>query len=649
MISVQNLTMHYTGDDLFSQITFLIRPKDCIGLVGKNGAGKTTLLRLLCGLEKPRGGEVVVPDEITIGYLPQEKDHKSRLSVLDEALMAFEEVNKLQRLIEETGKEIAEREDYHSEAYAKLIERLAILNERYNLMGGFAQEGEAEKVLLGLGFERSDLQRPMYEFSNGWQMRVELAKLLLGKPALMLLDEPTNHLDIESIQWLEGFLKSYYGAIVMVSHDRAFLDNITNRTIEISQGKIWDYKGSYSVYVDLREQRIETQQAAYNNQQKQVREIERFVERFRYKATKAKQVQSRIKQLEKINQVTIEDFDRSSIHFGFPPAPHAGKVIMELSHVSKSYGSLKVLSDINLTLLRGEKIAFVGRNGEGKSTLSKIMAGVLEFEGQLKPGHQLVIGYYAQNQGDMLDPELTVFETLDQVALGEARPRVRAILGSFLFSGDSIDKKVKVLSGGEKSRLSLARLLLKPANLLILDEPTNHLDMLSKDILKNALLDYDGTLILVSHDRDFLQGLTAKVIEFKKPRIREYLGDVYDFLESRAIEKFEELEFNRSSERTEQASNEPSVKKMNYETKKQFERDIRRLERQIETMEKTISLLEVELRNMDSLLQSPDLHPHISIDEKWYSQYKDLKNRIDKHVAEWEQLHDEKETLSGSG
>jgi len=641
--------MYYTGDDLFSQITFLIRPKDCIGLVGKNGAGKTTLLRLLCGLEKPRGGEVVISDDITIGYLPQEMDHKSRLTVLNEALRAFEEVNKLEQLIEETGKEVAMREDYHSEAYARLIERLANLNERYNLMGGFAQEGEAEKVLLGLGFERSDLQRPMYEFSNGWQMRVELAKLLLGKPSLMLLDEPTNHLDIESIQWLEGFLKSYYGAIVMVSHDRAFLDNITNRTIEISQGKIWDYKGSYSVYVDLREQRIETQQAAFNNQQKQVREIERFVERFRYKATKAKQVQSRIKQLEKINQVTIEDFDHSSIHFGFPPAPHAGKVIMELSHVSKSYGLLKVLSDIDLTLLRGEKIAFVGRNGEGKSTLSKIMAGVLDFEGQLKHGHQVVIGYYAQNQGDMLDPELTVFETLDQVALGEVRPRIRAILGSFLFGGDSIDKKVKVLSGGEKSRLSLARLLLKPANLLILDEPTNHLDMLSKDILKNALLDYDGTLILVSHDRDFLQGLTSKVIEFRKPKIREYLGDVYDFLESRAIEKFEELELNRSYEREQQAKAEPSAKKTNYENKKKFERDIRKIERQIEALENTINQLEKELRTMDSVLQSPDLYPHISINENWYSQYKDLKNKIDTQVAEWEQLHDEKETLSGSG
>lgn len=645
MIAVQNLSMHYTGEDLFSQISFLIRPKDCIGLVGKNGAGKTTLLRLLCGLEKPRGGEVVVPEDLTIGYLPQEKDHRSRLSVMEEALTAFEETRKLERLIEETNKELSERNDFHSESYAKIIDRLTILNERFDLLGGFASEGEAEKVLLGLGFERSDLSRPMYEFSNGWQMRVELAKLLLGKPALLLLDEPTNHLDIESIQWLEGFLKSYYGAIVMVSHDRAFLDNITNRTIEISQGKIWDYKGSYSVYVELREQRIETQQAAYNNQQKQIRDIERFVERFRYKATKAKQVQSRIKQLEKINQVSIDDFDHSAIHFGFPPAPHAGKVIIELSQLYKNYGALKVLSDINLTVLRGEKIAFVGRNGEGKSTLSKIMAGVLEFEGVMKYGHQVIIGYYAQNQGDMLDPELTVFETLEQIATGEVRPRIRAILGSFLFSGESIDKKVKVLSGGEKSRLSLAKLLLKPANLLILDEPTNHLDMLSKDILKNALLDYDGTLILVSHDRDFLQGLTNKVIEFKKPTIREYLGDVYDFLDSRAIEKFEQLELNKVQLRNEQIRSEPSANKINYEARKQSEKELRRIERQIETIEAAINKLEADLRAMDHILQSPDLHPDIIIDDQWYGTYKDLKAKIDEQVASWEALHEQKDAL----
>lgn len=647
MIAIQNLSMHYTGEDLFTNVSFLIRPKDCIGLVGKNGAGKTTLLRLLFGLEKSRGGEVIIPDDVTIGYLPQEKDHQSRKTVLEEALLAFEEVNKLEKLIASTGHEIADRSDFHSPEYHRLIEKLAALNERFAMMGGHSLEGEAERILLGLGFERPDLNRPMFEFSNGWQMRVELAKLLLSKPSLLLLDEPTNHLDIESIQWLEGFLKNYYGAIVMVSHDRTFLDNITNRTIELSQGKLFDYKGSYSVYVDLREQRIETQQAAFNNQQRQVREIERFVERFRYKSTKAKQVQSRIKLLEKMGDISIEEFDHSSIHFGFPPAPHAGKVIIETSHLSKSYGELKVLSDINMTILRGEKIAFVGRNGEGKSTLSKIIAGVIEFEGQIRYGHQVIVGYYAQNQGDLLDPELTVFETLDQVAVGEVRAKIRAILGSFLFSGDTIDKKVKVLSGGEKSRLSLARLLLKPANLLVLDEPTNHLDMLSKDILKNALLDYDGTLVIVSHDRDFLQGLTTKVYEFKKPAIREFIGDVFDFLNDRAIEKLDELDTLKKTAVTIQKP-EISVNKVNYALRKQQDKELRKLDRLIETIEESIQQCEQELAKMDEVLKNPSGFSDHTIDQHWYARYDSLKKRIESLMEEWDLKHQERDAAQGS-
>lgn len=639
--------MHYTGEDLFTNISFLIKPKDCIGLVGKNGAGKTTLLRLLCGHEKSRGGEVIIPDDVTIGYLPQEKDHQSSKSVLDEALLAFEEVNKLEKLIALTGQEIADRTDFHSPDYHRLIEKLAALNERFAIMGGHSLEGEAERILLGLGFERPDLNRPMFEFSNGWQMRVELAKLLLSKPSLLLLDEPTNHLDIESIQWLEGFLKNYYGSIVMVSHDRTFLDNITNRTIELSQGKLFDYKGSYSVYVELREQRIETQQAAFNNQQRQVREIERFVERFRYKSTKAKQVQSRIKLLEKMGDISIEDFDHSSIHFGFPPAPHAGKVMIETSHLSKSYDQLKVLSDINMTILRGEKIAFVGRNGEGKSTLSKIIAGVIEHDGQIKYGHQVIVGYYAQNQGDLLDPELTVFETLDQVAVGEVRAKIRAILGSFLFSGDTIDKKVKVLSGGEKSRLSLARLLLKPANLLVLDEPTNHLDMLSKDILKNALLDYDGTLVIVSHDRDFLQGLTTKVYEFKKPAIREFIGDVFDFLNDRAIEKLDELDILKKTTVTIQKP-EISVNKVNYALRKQQDKELRKLDRLIETIEESIHQCEQELVKMDDVLKNPSAFPDHKIDQHWYARYDSLKKKIESLMVEWDLKHQERDAMQVS-
>ena len=628
--------MQFTGEDLFTDINFMIREKDRIGLVGKNGAGKTTLIRLLCGLEQPYKGDVIMSDDVTIGYLPQEKNVHSTKTVLDEAMTAFEEYYEIERQLAKLQDELSNREDYESASYQRLCEKMSHLNERLAIMGGHSIEGEAEQILIGLGFDHNDMNRQMNEFSNGWQMRVELAKILLRKPKLLLLDEPTNHLDIESIQWLEGFLKNYYGSIFMVSHDRAFLDHITIRTIEISCGKIYDYKCSYSEFIERREERIDIQKAAYDNQQREIKEIESFIERFRYKATKAKQVQSRVKQLEKMDVVQIDDQDKSAMHFKFPPAPHSGKVTLELNNVSKSYGEKNILNNINLLIPRGEKIAFVGRNGEGKSTLSKIIAGVLDYEGEVKLGHEVQIGYYAQNQQDMLDPEKTVFETLDDVATGDMRVKVKSLLGAFLFSGEAIEKKVKVLSGGEKARLSLAKMLLFPTNLLILDEPTNHLDMLSKDILKSALLQFDGTLIIVSHDRDFLQGLTNKVYEFRKPNIKEYIGDIYDFLEEKKMKELDDLNKKQKSQPI--TENTVSQGKLDYELKKQNDREAKRIEREIKKIEEQIEKLENEIAEMDDIMSSPDEHPEVKLDNAWYNLYGEKKNKLQALMEEWEEL-----------
>ena len=640
MVSIQNLSMQFTGEDLFTDISFMIREKDRIGLVGKNGAGKTTLIRLLCGLEQPYKGDVIMSDDVTIGYLPQEKnfgkDATSHVrTVLEEAMTAFEEYYEIERQLAKLQDELSNREDYESASYQRLCEKMSHLNERLAIMGGHSIEGEAEQILIGLGFDHNDMNRQMNEFSNGWQMRVELAKILLRKPQLLLLDEPTNHLDIESIQWFEGFLKNYYGSIFMVSHDRAFLDHITIRTIEISCGKIYDYKCSYSEFIERREERIDIQKAAYDNQQREIKEIEAFIERFRYKATKAKQVQSRVKQLEKMDVVQIDDQDKSAMHFKFPPAPHSGKVTLELNNVSKSYGEKNILNNINLLIPRGEKIAFVGRNGEGKSTLSKIIAGVLDYEGEVKLGHEVQIGYYAQNQQDMLDPDKTVFETLDDVATGDMRVKVKSLLGAFLFSGEAIEKKVKVLSGGEKARLSLAKMLLFPTNLLILDEPTNHLDMLSKDILKSALLQFDGTLIIVSHDRDFLQGLTNKVYEFRKPNIKEYIGDIYDFLEEKKMKELDDLNKKQKSQPI--TENTVSQGKLDYELKKQNDREIKRIEREIKKIEEQIETLENEIAEMDNIMSSPDEHPDVNLDNDWYNLYGEKKNKLQALMEQWEE------------
>ena len=586
MYSVSDLAVHYSGDYLFRNVSFIINKKDRVGLVGHNGSGKTTLLRILAGSQSPESGEVVIPSTARIGFLPQEMELRSDKTIYDETIAAFDEILALKTNIDQLSNEIAEREDYETQSYQKLIHRLSDANEKFQLLGGQSMDADVEKVLAGLGFKRSDFNRPVAEFSYGWQMRIEIAKILLRKPDLILLDEPTNHLDIESIQWLEDFLSNYFGAVILVSHDRAFLDNLCNRTIEISDERIFDYKSAYTEYVRLREERLEQQLATYNNQQKQIRQIERFIERFRYKNTKARQVQSKIKMLDRLDTVEIEGFDNAAIHFKFPPAPRSGKVVVECSGLGKSYGNNQVLKNLDLSIIKGDRVAFVGKNGEGKTTLSKVFIGLLEYEGELKFGHNVKLAYYAQDQAEMLDGNKTVFETIDDEATGDMRSQVRNLLGGFLFSGEDIDKKVRVLSGGEKSRLSLARLLLEPSNFMILDEPTNHLDMRSKDILKSALLQYEGTLVIVSHDRDFLQGLSNKVFEFRNKGVKEYLGDIYDFLYFKKLSNLRELEQKKGH--GPQKGKEISRNKELYERNKQLERSIRKLNTQISKCEKRV-------------------------------------------------------------
>jgi ATP-binding cassette subfamily F protein 3 len=642
VISINKLSIHFTGTYLFDDVSFIINDKDRIGLVGKNGAGKSTLLKILSGEMEPESGEIVKTSGQTVGYLPQEMIPDSKRNVFDEALTAFEEALSLQKKVKELTKQIGERTDYESDDYLNLVHLFSEADERFRLIGGHTMQADTEKILLGLGFLKSDFERPMIAFSSGWQMRVELAKILLKKPDTILLDEPTNHLDIESIQWLEGFLINYPGAVVLVSHDRAFLDNVTTRTIEITLGRINDYKASYSEYVEQRAERRENQMAAFNNQQKSIDDIENFIERFRYKSTKSRQVQSRIKMLEKMDKIEVEDIDNSSIRFKFPPAPHSGRVVVEAVDLIKKYGEKLVLNDINFAINKGESIAFVGKNGEGKTTLSKIIVGELEYNGKMQLGHRVVIGYYAQNQAAMLDGERTVFETIDDIAVGDIRPKVRSILGGFLFGTEDIDKKVKVLSGGEKSRLALAKLLLTPVNLLVLDEPTNHLDMQSKDILKNALLQFEGTLIVVSHDRDFLQGLTDKVFEFKNRQIKPYIGDIYDFLENRKIENLKQLEINNKNLNT--ANNDLiSDNKINWEKKRESDKEIRKIKNKVDKCEEGISKIEAEIQRLDKVLANPEEHKAEFNKGNIYQSYQDLKDKLEEQMLEWEKLHSELE------
>ncbi|MFZ4399802.1 MAG: ABC-F family ATP-binding cassette domain-containing protein [Bacteroidales bacterium] len=637
---MNKLSIHFTGTYLFDDVSFIINDKDRIGLVGKNGAGKSTLLKILSGEMEPESGEIVKTSGQTVGYLPQEMIPDSKRNVFDEALTAFEEALSLQKKVKELTIQIGERTDYESDDYLNLVHLFSEADERFRLIGGHTMQADTEKILLGLGFLKSDFERPMIAFSSGWQMRVELAKILLKKPDTILLDEPTNHLDIESIQWLEGFLINYPGAVVLVSHDRAFLDNVTTRTIEITLGRINDYKASYSEYVEQRAERRENQMAAFNNQQKSIDDIENFIERFRYKSTKSRQVQSRIKMLEKMDKIEVEDIDNSSIRFKFPPAPHSGRVVVEAVDLIKKYGEKLVLNDINFAINKGESIAFVGKNGEGKTTLSKIIVGELDFKGKMQLGHQVIIGYFAQNQAAMLDGEKTVFETIDDIAVGDIRPKVRSILGGFLFGTEDIDKKVKVLSGGEKSRLALAKLLLTPVNLLVLDEPTNHLDMQSKDILKNALLQFEGTLIVVSHDRDFLQGLTDKVFEFRNRQIKPYIGDIYDFLESRKLENLKQLEINNKILNT---TNNDSISdnKINWEKKRELDKEIRKIKNKVDKCEEGIAKIEAEIQRLDKVLANPEEHKDEFNKGDIYKTYQDLKDKLEVQMLFWEELHTE--------
>ncbi len=644
LVSINNISVHFTGTYIFKDVSFLINDRDRIGFVGKNGAGKTTLLNIIAGEMEPEKGNLSFPTEQSIGFLKQEMNPDSHRTVIDEARQAFKEHLSLDAEIKHLTHEISHRTDFHSDEYLKLVSRLNDANDRFALLGGHKMDENLERILMGLGYERSDFKRPLREFSSGWQMRVELAKILLRMPDLLLLDEPTNHLDIESIQWLEDFLISYPGAVVLVSHDRAFLDNVSNRTVELSMGKIFDYKASYSDYEALREQRLDKEISSFNNQQQQIAQIERFIERFRYKNTKAKQVQSKMKMLDKMDKVEISETDKSAISFRFPPAPHSGKVTVRAEDMSKSYGDHLVLKKLEFSIARGEKIAFVGRNGEGKSTLSKAIVGELQYSGVLELGHLVQIGYYAQNQHESLDMDKTVFETIDDEAAGDWRPKVKGLLGSFLFRGEDLDKKVKILSGGEKSRLSLAKMLLKPTNFLILDEPTNHLDMRSKDILKNALLQFDGTLIIVSHDRDFLTGLTEKVFEFRNKGIREYIGDVHEFLNHRKIEHLSELEQKKSAGQKKDGD-APSQNKLDYERRKENEREQRKVKSAITKSEEHISELEDKVSKIDYLLSNPDPKNEKIASGEIYEEYENLKKSMEKEMENWALLHEKLEEL----
>lgn len=632
MISVEGLRVEFGGFTLFDDVSFVINKKDRIALVGKNGAGKSTMLKILAGLQSPTGGVVSIPKETTIGYLPQQMQLKDIRTVREEAEMAFDHIHDMEREINLLNEQLAERTDYESEAYHKIIDKVTHLSEQFQMMGGSNYHAELERTLIGLGFSREDFDRPTSEFSGGWRMRIELAKLLLRRPDVLLLDEPTNHLDIESIQWLENFIATRANAVILVSHDRAFIDNTTSRTIEIELGHIYDYKVKYSDYVVLRKERREQQLRAYENQQKKLADTEAFIERFRYMATKSTQVQSRIKQLEKIERIEVDEIDTAMLNLKFPPAPHSGSYPVIAEEVSKSYGDHLIFEHVNLTIKRGEKVAFVGKNGEGKSTLVKCIMNEIPFEGSLKLGHGVKIGYFAQNQAQLLDDNMTVFDTVDYVAQGDIRTKIRDILGAFMFGGEASEKKVAVLSGGERSRLAMIRLLLEPVNLLILDEPTNHLDMRSKDVLKNALKDFDGTVIVVSHDREFLDGLVEKVYEFGNKRVVEHLGGIYEFLERKKMQNLQELEVS-ANKATEAAADEnvPTQNKLSYEARKELNKAIKKQEKLIAESEKKIEELETSIADLEAKLATPEG----ASDTALYTQYADLKKALSETMDLW--------------
>ncbi len=687
MISVEHLQVEFAAKPLFADVTFVINKKDRIALVGKNGAGKSTLLKILAGLQAPTEGNVAIPKDISVGYLPQVMVLSDSRTVMEEAEQAFEHISELQESIERMNNQLAERTDYESEEYQALIEKFTHANEHYQMMGGNNYHAEIERTLQGLGFARSDFDRPTSEFSGGWRMRIELAKLLLRRPDVLLLDEPTNHLDIESIQWLENFLATRCNAVVLVSHDRAFINNVTTRTIEISCGRIYDYRVKYDEFMQLRAERREQQLRAYENQQKEIQETKDFIERFRYKPTKAVQVQSRIKQLEKIIPIEVDEVDNASLRLKFPPAERSGDYPVICEEVGKTYertlplappqgrgvdtptidkkhislpslgrgkgegplnDGLLVFSHVNLTIKRGEKVAFVGKNGEGKSTLVKCIMGEIPFDGHLKIGHNIQIGYFAQNQAQLLDENLTVFDTIDRVAVGDIRTRIKDILGAFMFGGEAIEKKVKVLSGGERSRLAMIRLLLEPVNLLILDEPTNHLDMRSKDVLKEAIREFDGTVIVVSHDREFLDGLVTKVYEFGGGQVREHLGGIYDFLQKKRIDSLDKLSSpalssSPTGEKKHSDTAEISTSKLSYEQQKEQQKLIRRLEKSVADCETRIEKLEADIAALEEQMATPEGAADMSL----YEKHTTLKKQLDTVVEEWETTSMELEEAQG--
>ncbi len=658
MISIEGLSVAFGGNTLFDNITYVINKRDRIALVGKNGAGKSTMLKIIAGLQAPTSGSVNMPKDLTIGYLPQQMNLTDTRTVMQEAEQAFSHIFELQARIERMNNELAERTDYESADYQELIERVSNANEQLSLIGASNYQAEIEKTLIGLGFTRDDFNRDTSEFSGGWRMRIELAKLLLQRPDVLLLDEPTNHLDIESIQWLENFLATRANAVVLVSHDRAFIDNVTTRTIEISMGRIYDYQVNYSHYVVLRQERLEQQRRAYENQQKQIQDTEAFIERFRYKATKSVQVQSRIKQLAKLERVEVDEVDTSHLNLKFPPAPRSGDYPVIAEGVGKSYGDHLVFADATFTIKRGEKVAFVGKNGEGKSTMVKCIMGEISHTGTLKIGHNVKIGYFAQNQASLLDESLTVFETIDRVAVGDIRTKIRDILGAFMFGGEASDKKVKVLSGGERTRLAMIRLLLEPVNLLILDEPTNHLDMRTKDVLKQAIRDFNGTVIVVSHDREFLDGLVSKVYEFGGGRVREHLGGIYDFLESRKLESLRELEQRNpatavtdkkgaspNAESAPALSAAPAGAEISHEEQNELARRLRKAEKEVADTEKRVADLEAQIASLEEKLSTPEG----AADTSLYEQHGLLKKQLDDAMWQWSEASEMLEHLQKQG
>lgn len=656
MISINNLSVEFSAVPLFDNINYVINKRDKIALVGKNGAGKSTMLKIIAGLQNPTSGSVAVPEGVTVGYLPQQMEVSDTLTVVEEVRKAFGHIDELRKEVDRLNLQLAERTDYESESYQNLIDRMTSATERLAIEESDNADAEIEKTLRGLGFDRKDFNRPTSEFSGGWRMRIELAKILLQRPDVLLLDEPTNHLDIESIQWLESFLVQKANMVVLVSHDRAFIDNVTNRTIEISLGKIYDYSVNYSHYVELRKERLEQQMRAYQNQQKQIKETEDFIERFRYKATKSVQVQSRIKQLAKIERIEVDEVDTSHLNLKFPPAPRSGDYPIIADNVGKSYGDHEVFNNVNFTIKRGEKVAFVGKNGEGKSTLVKCIMSEIPFTGNLKIGHNVKIGYFAQNQASMLDGEITVFDTIDRVAVGDIRTKIRDILGAFMFGGEASDKKVKVLSGGEKTRLAMIRLLLEPVNLLILDEPTNHLDMKTKDVLKQAIKDFDGTVIVVSHDREFLDGLVEKVYEFGGGKVRECLGGIYEFLEKKKIDSLTELERTtpvnnrakseaahvKATDKTSTPDSPKQQRKLSYAEQREHQKLIKRAQKKVEEAEAEIAKIEAEIADIEAKLAGGDT------DQKLYLDHAARTKALENAMSLWELASLDLDSLKGS-